>query len=449
MADFYPVLSRAVAALPVNTAGTRQAIYERARAALVGQLKSIQPPMPEADIARQSDSLSLAAARIEAEFAAAAKRAELSLPAAEPAAQPPSDMSFGTPEEPVAKAPIATATIADAPVSGAAVSGAAVSGTAVSGAAWAEPARTSKPPFFAPLPENEPAPLPESDDGMATAAPGDLAPPPEPTTLRPRVSAPPKPSDARGQRRTIIVGSIVGMTVLGIAILAYKTMDSSPQPVNGRPPAERNAAADQRGGKLGERVGQDAAPTTPAVRPELPVAQRAVLYIENPEDPQKPQTVGGRVAWRLDSESVGQGRPVDTVVRASVDIPESGITLTFTIRRNTDAAFPASHILGMRFARSSDDGNGVVKEAGVPQFKSDEGERGAPLSAITSSLGDNLFVSALSNVPVEIDRNVDLMTRRNWIDIPVRFASGKRGIIAFEKGFSGDQTITDAFNRWR
>jgi hypothetical protein len=52
-------------------------------------------------------------------------------------------------------------------------------------------------------------------------------------------------------------------------------------------------------------------------------------------------------------------------------------------------------------------------------------------------------------VPVEVERNVELMTRRTWIDIPVRFASGKRGIIAFEKGFSGDQTITDAFNRWR
>ena len=439
MADFYPVLSRAVAALPVNTADTRQAIYERARAALLGQLKSIQPPMPEADIARQSDALSLAAARIEAEFTAAARMAELPLPVAEAA--------FSPSEEQVASAPVAEASVA-MPLA----SGAEVLGAEASAAAWAEPAKppkpTVQPPFFAPLPENEPVQVPAAED-RSQAAPGDLGerPPLEPPTLRPRVSAPPKPSDASGQRRTIIVGSIVGLTVLGIAILAYTTMDSSPQPGNGRAPAER--AAEQRGGKLGERVGQDAAPTSSAVRPELPVAQRAVLYIENPEDPQKPQTVGGRVAWRLDSESVGQGRPVDTVVRASVEIPESGIMLTFTIRRNTDAAFPASHILGMRFARSSDDGNGVVKEAGVPQFKADEGERGAPLSAITSSLGDNLFVSALSNVPVEIDRNVDLMTRRNWIDIPVRFASGKRGIVAFEKGFSGDQTITDAFNRWR
>jgi hypothetical protein len=409
MADFYPVLARAVAALPVNTPETRRSIYERARGALLGQLQSLQPPLPEADIARQSDALTLAAARIEAEHEAAAR-------------------------------PVAEPVIADAP----------------------------------PMPPLPAAPMPSTDEGLVAGAglepsPADMPdraghddvaafepepspePLPEPVPVRPRVVAPPKTVDKSGRNRTIIVGGIVGLTVLGIAILSYVVNSGPPQVIAPRTlqPAEQGAMPDASGGKLGERVGQEAAPVTRPSRPELPVAQRAVLYVENSDDPQKPVTVGGRVAWRLDSESVGQGRPVETVARATVDIPESGLNMVFTIRRNTDAAFPASHILGMRFSRTSDDGNGAVKEAGVPQFKADESERGAPLSAITSSLGDNLFVSALSNVPIEVDRNIDLMTRRNWIDIPVRFASGKRGIIAFEKGFSGDQTITDAFNRWR
>ena len=85
----------------------------------------------------------------------------------------------------------------------------------------------------------------------------------------------------------------------------------------------------------------------------------------------------------------------------------------------------------------------------MPQFKTDEAERGAPLSAIASALGDNLFVAALSNVQVESDRNLDLLQTRPWIDLPVRFASGRRGIITFEKGVSGNQTIADALARWR
>jgi hypothetical protein len=64
-------------------------------------------------------------------------------------------------------------------------------------------------------------------------------------------------------------------------------------------------------------------------------------------------------------------------------------------------------------------------------------------------LGENLFVSALSRVPVEVERNLDLIRTRNWIDIPVRFASGKRGIIAFEKGLSGDQRIAEGLAAWR
>ena len=81
--------------------------------------------------------------------------------------------------------------------------------------------------------------------------------------------------------------------------------------------------------------------------------------------------------------------------------------------------------------------------------KIEESERGAPLSAINSALGENLFVAALSNVPVEVDRNIELMLTRSWIDVPVRFASGRRGIITFEKGVPGGQTLADAFGRWR
>jgi hypothetical protein len=155
------------------------------------------------------------------------------------------------------------------------------------------------------------------------------------------------------------------------------------------------------------------------------------------------------VFWRLDSESAGQGRPVETIVRATIEIPDAGLGLDFTIRRNTDSAFPASHIIGLRFTSTGSQAVEAIREIGVPQFKTDENERGAPLSAINSALGDNLFVAALSNVPVELERNTDLIMNRNWIDIPVRFASGKRGIITFEKGISGNQTLADAFGRWR
>ena len=69
MADYYPLLSRAVGALSDSNADARRSIYERARKALVGQLQAIQPPIAEADIARETDALDAAVARIEAEIA--------------------------------------------------------------------------------------------------------------------------------------------------------------------------------------------------------------------------------------------------------------------------------------------------------------------------------------------------------------------------------------------
>src|SRR5690606_25421726 len=44
------LLRRAVEALPENNGAARRAVYEKARAALVGQLRAIQPPLPARDI---------------------------------------------------------------------------------------------------------------------------------------------------------------------------------------------------------------------------------------------------------------------------------------------------------------------------------------------------------------------------------------------------------------
>jgi hypothetical protein len=259
-----------------------------------------------------------------------------------------------------------------------------------------------------------------------------------------------------------LVGGGAACAVGGSAAAAYYVNKVNPPDTTARPRIETPAqpAQPDSAGKLGDRVGDTAATTTPprtgpttappAQQSEIAVAQRAILYTEVPENPQQPRAVTGRVFWRLDSESVGQGRPVETIVRATIEIPEAGLGLDFTLRRNTDTAFPASHIIGLRFTQTGDAASSdPIREVGVPQLKTDENERGAPLSAINSALGDNLFVAALSNVPVEVERNLDLIQSRSWIDVPVRFASGRRGIITFEKGLSGSQTLADALNRWR
>src|SRR3954453_21296837 len=67
MADYYPLIARAIAALDPNAPGeSRRALYERARTALIAQLRSVQPPLSESEITRERLSLAEAVRKVEA-----------------------------------------------------------------------------------------------------------------------------------------------------------------------------------------------------------------------------------------------------------------------------------------------------------------------------------------------------------------------------------------------
>lgn len=96
MADYYPLLAKAIAALPKSTPQTRGAIYERAKKALLGQLNAMQPPPPHGAIEREAQALDEAVARLEREFDAAdALAAELLK--TEPSEPPPPPVVEETP----------------------------------------------------------------------------------------------------------------------------------------------------------------------------------------------------------------------------------------------------------------------------------------------------------------------------------------------------------------
>src|ERR1700683_2562680 len=50
MTDYHPLIARAVDGLAKNTGDARRAVYERARSALVAQLRGVEPALSESDI---------------------------------------------------------------------------------------------------------------------------------------------------------------------------------------------------------------------------------------------------------------------------------------------------------------------------------------------------------------------------------------------------------------
>ena len=70
MADYYPLVAKAVAGLEKNTGEGRRLLYERARTALVAQLRGMNdPPLTEAEITRERLALEEAIRKVEAEAA--------------------------------------------------------------------------------------------------------------------------------------------------------------------------------------------------------------------------------------------------------------------------------------------------------------------------------------------------------------------------------------------
>src|SRR5258708_24796756 len=69
MADYYPLIARAVAGLEKNTGEARRALYERARTALVTQLRGVVPALSESDITRERLALQEAIRKVQAEAA--------------------------------------------------------------------------------------------------------------------------------------------------------------------------------------------------------------------------------------------------------------------------------------------------------------------------------------------------------------------------------------------
>jgi hypothetical protein len=67
MADYYPLVARAAAALDNNTAEARRALYERLRSVLLTEMVNSIPPLAESEITRERLALEQAIRRLEAE----------------------------------------------------------------------------------------------------------------------------------------------------------------------------------------------------------------------------------------------------------------------------------------------------------------------------------------------------------------------------------------------
>src|SRR5579864_8663125 len=84
MTDYQPLIARAVEGLGKSTGEARRALYERARSALVAQLRAVEPALSESEITRERLSLEEAIRKVEADAARKARMETRTEPRFEP-----------------------------------------------------------------------------------------------------------------------------------------------------------------------------------------------------------------------------------------------------------------------------------------------------------------------------------------------------------------------------
>jgi hypothetical protein len=178
------------------------------------------------------------------------------------------------------------------------------------------------------------------------------------------------------------------------------------------------------------------------------VAQKVVLYEEDPTDPQGRRFVGSAI-WRTERVSPGPNQPDEVAIRADVEIPDRKLTMTWSLRRNTDQTLPASHTVEIMFRLPQDFPPGSVMNVPGILMKQTEQTRGSPLAGHAVKVTDSYYLIGLSSLDADRETNLRMLKERGWFDIPVVYGNKRRAILAVEKGTPGDRAFAEAFAAWR
>ena len=191
-----------------------------------------------------------------------------------------------------------------------------------------------------------------------------------------------------------------------------------------------------------------ASPTLPGAGDgTVPVGQRTIFYEER-TGTQPGTAVQGATIWSVVEESPGANLPLEPAIRAQASIPDLGLNMEMTIRRNGDPTFPASHIVELFFTTPPTfEGRGIADVQRVT-FKDTEQDTGSALIAVPAPLDTNIFLIALTDAQTAVDTNIALMRNQGWIDIPMQYVTGRRALITLEKGIAGDRVFAQVFDAW-
>jgi len=187
---------------------------------------------------------------------------------------------------------------------------------------------------------------------------------------------------------------------------------------------------------------------SPAAQETAAVAQRSILYEEGAGPNGAGTASQGEVVWGLKEETDLDGKKQE-ILTAEVRIPERNVSVDIRLKPNEDSSLPASHLVEIKYIFPKDFPAGDVQNVPGLVMKPTEQARGDALIGASVKVSEGYFWIALSNISSEKERNIGLLRERGWIDIPMLYDNGTRGILTLEKGPAGTQAVEDAVQAWQ
>ncbi len=174
-------------------------------------------------------------------------------------------------------------------------------------------------------------------------------------------------------------------------------------------------------------------------QPALSPNQYYAGLIEDRMDAPLPKIDVGTVTWnnvaQISTQKTRGPLEVAEVNSAPADISAR----IFVCCRAAAGAAPSQLVMDVVFA--SQPKNDKIDGLENPEARQTGDIHGEMLHAEIRAQGTNWFRFLLSTTPGDFDENFKLLISRPWIDIPVRFESGRRAILTFATGRVGADAI--------
>jgi hypothetical protein len=175
-------------------------------------------------------------------------------------------------------------------------------------------------------------------------------------------------------------------------------------------------------------------------------AQRAVFYEES-SGTATGHTFSGRAVWRNQS---GAGIPgaSGTVLSIDAEIPQKKLLIKVSIQRAPASGGAISHFVEFSVLNADGSASDVVENIVGILMKNDELSPGIELVGKITKVHRGVFLMGLSGAAADLGRNLKLLKERPWLDIPILMQDKTRGILAIEKGSTGQASIDRALSSW-